>query len=184
MKDCVDKIFSINAGHDASVTYLVDGNIQWMIEEERYSHRKHDEKPYLTITKSSDIDPTSVVLLTMLHHPDIPEKSKEVEDTCNVLTCKTLKRSEVKYKNCSDQHHLHHAAIGFYNSGFEDAVCLIVDGAGAFIDDCGHEVETILKLLIHVPLKNYIKDQFLGQLKLILIPLRILRLGLVWSTLV
>jgi len=145
MKDCVDKIFSINAGHDASVTYLVDGNIQWMIEEERYSHRKHDEKPYLTITKSSDIDPTSVVLLTMLHHPDIPEKSKEVEDTCNVLTCKTLKRSEVKYKNCSDQHHLHHAAIGFYNSGFEDAVCLIVDGAGAFIDDCGHEVETIYK---------------------------------------
>lgn len=142
----VDRIFSINAGHDGSVTYLVDGYVKWMIEEERFSHKKHDEKPYLAITRSDDVEPHSLVLLTMLYHPNIPEKNKSVEDTCNILTCKTLKREEIKYKNCQNDHHLHHAALGFYNSGFEEAVVVVVDGAGAWIEDSGHEVETIYKV--------------------------------------
>ena len=140
----LSKIFSINAGHDASVVYMEDGNVSWMIEEERYSHKKHDEKAYFCISNASNrIDQESVVLLTMLHHPDTLDKSKHVEDVTNVLCCKALKKATIGYKNCSDEHHLQHAATGFYNSGFDEAVCVVVDGAGAFVNDCGHEVESI-----------------------------------------
>ena len=47
-----------------------------------------------------------------------------------------------EYLDWIDEHHLFHAALGFYNSGFEDAVCISVDGAGALLNE-GYEVETI-----------------------------------------
>ena len=45
LPDNVKHILSMNIAHDASVCYLVDGKVQWMIEEERLTHRKHDSYP-------------------------------------------------------------------------------------------------------------------------------------------
>ena len=52
---------------------------------------------------------------------------------------------EPEFVDCSENHHLYHAALGFYNSGFEEAAVLVVDGAGAWVNKSGHEVETIYK---------------------------------------
>ena len=43
------------------------------------------------------------------------------------------------YRN---QHHLCHAASAFYNSGFEDAIAIVVDANGSKTDE-GIEIETI-----------------------------------------
>jgi carbamoyltransferase len=59
--------------------------------------------------------------------------------------------NEEKHPQVIDLGHLHHelhAACAFYNSGFETAACLIVDGAGTFIPlgdsgNTGFELETI-----------------------------------------
>ena len=47
-------------------------------------------------------------------------------------------------------HHELHAAVGFINSGFDEAVCVIADGAGSFLESTewegtGYEFETIFK---------------------------------------
>ena len=143
----LSRILSFNTGHNASVCYLKEGKLDWMLEEERLSHQKYDSKPLLCIADAVNyIDSHNpIVYGTALHHADEPEKSKFVEDISCEMVRKVLKRENFIYTDCSDEHHLHHAALGFYNSGFKEAVCVIVDGAGAWIHECAHEVETIYK---------------------------------------
>ena len=139
-------ILSINAGHDASVVYMEDGNISWMIEEERYSHLKHDGDVVLSLYKHGQkMDPFSDVLFSYPQCIHLNDNVKYNTRMYGTLVQKALKKEGIPIKDYSKDHHLYHAAIGFYNSGFEEAVCLIVDGAGAYIDDCGNEVETIYK---------------------------------------
>ena len=151
----LSNILSFNASHNACVSYLKNGKLNLVLEEERLSHKKHDNQPYLSVCESSKFIDAGFgfVLGAALHHSDQEElKQKdhyklpdEVIDTCVQLARKSLKIDNVLFQDCSSEHHLFHAAIGFYNSGFEDATCVIVDGAGAYVDDCSHEVETIYK---------------------------------------
>ncbi len=143
-------IISYNCCHDAAVCYLKDGKINWFLEEERTSRKKHDHRPYLTLTKAVEqVDGVDWALHTTLHHNDDPKLGDRVMNFCleliHKVTFRTKRETKPKFMDCSDEHHLHHAALGFYNSGFKEATCLIVDGAGAWVDGGGHEVETIYK---------------------------------------
>ena len=139
-----NNILSYNCSHDAAVCYLKDGKIEWMVEEERVSRKKHDYRPYIALIDSvRKIDDIDLALHTTLHHTDDPELADNVLN----FTCDLIQKIKDKpnFMDCSAEHHLHHAALGFYNSGFEDAAVLVVDGAGAYVDGGGHEVETIYK---------------------------------------
>ncbi len=139
-----NNILSYNCSHDAAVCYLKDGKIEWMVEEERVSRKKHDYRPYLALIDSvRRIDDIDLALHTTLHHTDDPKLADNVLN----FTCDLIQKIKEKpnFMDCSAEHHLHHAALGFYNSGFEDAAVLVVDGAGAYVDGGGHEVETIYK---------------------------------------
>ena len=61
-----------------------------------------------------------------------------------------LIKNEKQYFKMGDKHHELHAALAFYNSGFDSAVALIVDGAGTFIQlgegITGYEFESIFKV--------------------------------------
>lgn len=143
-----DKIMSINCAHDGGVAYLEDGEVVWMIEEERYSHRKHDSHPFLSITNSSNkVDKNSLVLYTTLEAPLCQDIIDRTVEFCLLLVSKILRRGKFNFKDLMKQHHLSHAAVGFYNSGFEEAVVVVVDGAGAITskDEDGHEVESVYK---------------------------------------
>tara|TARA_E500000331_G_scaffold233345_1_gene223563 strand:+ start:1254 stop:2258 length:1005 start_codon:yes stop_codon:yes gene_type:complete len=137
-------IVSYNCSHNAAVCYLKDGKIEWMIEEERVSRKKHDHRPYISLVDTvRKVDDIEIALYTTLHHSDDPELSDRVFN----FTCELIQKVKDKPKlmDCSDEHHLHHASLGFYNSGFEEAAVLVVDGAGAYVEGGGHEVETIYK---------------------------------------
>ena len=152
----LSNILSFNASHNACVVNVKNGKINLVLEEERLSHNKHDSQPFLSICDSSKFidSKVGIILGAALHHSDQEEKNK-VDDTCKlpddvINTClqlvrKVSKDNSVLFRDCSDEHHLYHAAAAFYNSGFEDATCVIVDGAGAYVDNCSHEVETIYK---------------------------------------
>ena len=151
----LNNILAFNASHNACVSYLKDGKLNLVLEEERLSHKKHDNQPYLSLCEVPKfIDGnSSIVLGAVLHHSDEKEVyereegvklPEDIVDTCVMLVHKASKSGGI-FKDCSDEHHLYHAAMGFYNSGFEDATCVIVDGAGAYVDGCSHEVETIYK---------------------------------------
>lgn len=141
----VSKIFSINISHDSSVAYLEDGKLVWMIEEERLSHRKHDALPYLAIARGNNIvDRNSIIAYTALELPGLEHINQQNIKNITSVAAKIVKKQSYICKSFEGQHHLSHASIGFYNSGFEEATVIVVDGAGA-IRGGGHEVESIYK---------------------------------------
>ena len=159
-------VFAYHTSHNSSVCYFKDGKIEWSLEEERVSRQKHDQRPYLTIAEYLK-DVPGWILHSCLVYPDDIDAANKVMAFCNGLIFKMISKEKRIDKtpvfedgeltvlcrtnespnmmDCSNEHHLYHASIGFYNSGFEDAAVLIVDGAGAWTDKCAHEVETIYK---------------------------------------
>jgi len=116
------------AAHDGSITLLKDGKVELFIKEERISRDKHDSRfPFNCLqtvkeyTRKLDkilvANQTSNKLLNLQFHL---EKLRIVEHAPLAIDA-----TEV-----SDQHHLFHAACGFYTSGFDEAICLVVDGWG------------------------------------------------------
>ena len=66
------QISSHNISHDASVAYLEDGQVVWMIEEERLTHRKHDAYPFLSILRANNIiNRQSLIAVTVLEIPTL-----------------------------------------------------------------------------------------------------------------
>ena len=118
----VKRIFSINISHDASVAYVVDGQVEWMIEEERLTHRKHDSYPFMSILRANNIiDRNSLLAVTAIEIPTLEEVVNQSVDTSLLIASKVLRKNQYKYKSFEQQHHLSHASIGFYNSGFEES---------------------------------------------------------------
>ena len=45
----LNNILAFNASHNACVSYMKDGKLNLVLEEERLSHKKHDNQPYLSL---------------------------------------------------------------------------------------------------------------------------------------
>ena len=167
MESLNPKVLGYHTSHNASIAVVEDGKISWGIEEERVSRKKHDQVPALAITNYLN-DNIDIALHSTLIHPDQIENHNYVMNVCQSLITKATSRKvqpkktifvdeqgemsawfkrppEPEFVDCSENHHLYHAALGFYNSGFEEAAVLVVDGAGAWVNKSGHEVETIYK---------------------------------------
>jgi carbamoyltransferase len=122
-------IMAVTPGHNGSVALLVDGELVYYLEEERLSRMKYDGNPFkgmLDIMKDYHIDEI-VIAGTSSELPSLPWTG---EDPYTSLVRKF--NPNVKSTRLGHEHHLGHAACAFYNSGFEQAVAVIVDGAGSF----------------------------------------------------
>lgn len=141
--------WGINLSHDASICQVSsDGEIDWFVEEERYSRVKHNEHPFSIIPNlkfDKEIRPLQISGL----YEDW--EIKEFENCAKVAS--TLIKKFYNIKNIQDkkhvtyelfyEHHILHAACGFYNSGFDQSAILVVDGMGNYVNDDYHEVESI-----------------------------------------
>ena len=119
-------ILAINPGHNGSAALLVDGKLKFYIEEERLSRAKYDGNPYLGILEALKYGVDVLVLGGT--HPQFPQLPWTGEDPYSALVRKH--NPKVKIANLGNAHHAGHAAGAFYNSGFDDAVAVIVDGSG------------------------------------------------------
>ena len=138
-------IAGMSRGHNGGVCLLKDGEIVFNIEEERLSRAKYDGAPlaslmlikeytdkidYLVMSHTTPIeqhklhmdycgnDPyyglcRKIGLLPNIPNPDFGERPDSVIDLARM-------------------HHRLHAASAFYNSGFETATAVVVDGAGSW----------------------------------------------------
>ena len=143
-------IIAVNPGHNGSVAFLVDGELKFYIEEERLSRSKYDGNPFRGILEAVQYGVDFIVLGgTSDQFATLPWTG---EDSYTALVRKFC--PNVQTVNLGDQHHLGHVAECFYNSGFEDAVAIIVDGAGSYhtisagedenkIENSGWETESI-----------------------------------------
>lgn len=142
-------ILAVNPGHNGAAALVVDGEIVYYTEEERLSRMKYDGNPFramIHILVNHKIDE----LVIGGTNPQTHQLPWTGEDSYTALVRKF--NPNVKVTNLGSLHHLGHAANTFYNSGFETAVAVIVDGAGSWhneqMDESGRttggfETETI-----------------------------------------
>ena len=124
----------VNVTHDASFCRCVNGEINLFIEEERLSRKKHDTMPVKTVMEYQESNFAGV---TGLEYHDY-----SLKDTCNFFDVIFKKKIPSHDYRTYDQHHFLHAMCGFYNSEFEEADVVVVDGLGNFVDEENHECAT------------------------------------------
>ena len=155
-------IAAITRGHNGGVCLLKDGEIVFAIEEERLSRQKYDGGPYAGMVKILDYT-DKIDFLVIAHTQPVEETAGKVDFTGDDVYTGLARKLGLIDNNPSidvlnhpqvvDLSHIHHklhAACAFYRSGFEDAVAVIVDGAGTFIpaqmdgwDNMLYELESI-----------------------------------------
>jgi carbamoyltransferase len=124
--------------HDASICILEDGEISSYQMEERFSRQKHDARcnKILDNLKDTFFDKIIITQYFLENYTYSLEKVKK-------------KIQNLSYKELiieKERHHLYHAYSGFYNSGFDEAICFSVDGSGAIFNNGEVEIESIYHL--------------------------------------
>lgn len=125
-------LLAINIGHNGATALYNDKELVYYIEEERLSRQKYDGNPFLGMEKAYEYtDAIDFLILcgtNSEHFRPLPWNGEDPY-TCYI-------RKKQPGKKCAtvmlaDSHHLTHAATAFYNSGFDDAAVIVVDGAGS-----------------------------------------------------
>jgi carbamoyltransferase len=133
------KILSIPPlAHDASLCILENGKITSYQMEERFSRQKHDLNFDCILNNLNDN-----------HFDRIIISSHFLENYTYSLNKIKEKIQHLSYNELifeEEKHHLYHAYSGFYNSGFEEAICFSLDASGAILKNGEIEIETIYHL--------------------------------------
>jgi len=139
-------IAGIARGHNAGVCLLKDGEVVFAIEEERLTRRKYDGGPYASMVKILEYT-DKLDFLVVAHTQNLSQAGKVDFSGDDVYTGLARKLGLISRRDydvfgkgheqvidLSHIHHKLHAATAFYRSGFDEAVALIVDGAGTFLE--------------------------------------------------
>ena len=129
------RILGISPHHDGSVCVVDDGKIIYFSKQERLTRIKRDE------LKREHLKVLDYVLK---HYQD-----KQIE---NIIICsptpgstfvewlqmylwpKLKNRAGCRIHKFCQNHHLAHASLAFYNSGFKKALSVVIDRNGALIE--------------------------------------------------
>ena len=120
-------ILAVNPGHNASVALVCDGELVYHIEEERLTRNKWDGNPLRAIVEVISKWRVDELILggTQYEYVLLPWTS---QDPFYSLVRKYY--PDVILTKMGHEHHFGHAATAFYNSGFENCVTVVIDGAG------------------------------------------------------
>ena len=119
---------AINPGHNGSVALVVDGKLEYYIEEERLSRFKHDGNPFkgmLQLMENYSIDELIIGGTGQEEHR-LPWSGGDAYSTLVEMFYPS-----VKVTKCPYEHHMGHVAYSFYGSGFDTAAAIVVDGCGS-----------------------------------------------------
>lgn len=133
-------ILALHFGHDASVTILKDGEIFKYYKEERYSKIKRDSFPFLCIEKCVNSFNENIDYIIIHNLPNLNEFHFTYAEK---YLCKRFNTNPQNIIAFHQDHHVSHAALSFYNSGFKDAICVVVDGMGSLFRNNVAECETV-----------------------------------------
>lgn len=129
------KVLGISTSHNASICQVTDGKIDFYFEEDRFNKTKNwcpnskKEQEYLSIKERANIEYDKVIIASFDRR--FPNNyTGDLDKNINSNILKQLKGNPEVYF-FSYYHHLYHAYSGFYFSNFEDAICIVMDGAGA-----------------------------------------------------
>ena len=140
------KVLGVNMSHDGSVCVIEDGSVIFYQEEERITHEKHTTGFINSFAKAMRLhDPRHIVFVGAFPY-ELNARDLLSYLLVSIGKTKHLSNNEKYQAYWLRDHHLAHASVAFYNSGFGDAGILVADGAGqAFYDgeNLYRESETI-----------------------------------------
>lgn len=114
------------AGHESSICILEDGDIILFLQEERVTKIKKDSLFPLKVLEKIKEYTNHIDHLLLVNF----ELQSNVEYVKNYLKKQNITFDKFTYDVPGDYHHLAHASSAFYSSGFEEAICLVIDGSG------------------------------------------------------
>jgi len=128
------RVLGISPFHDSSVALYKDGEIELFIKEERLTRIKRDMYPYKSIKQALEYCNYKVDEVVVA-----PPSVDSYNDFLLFYLDKTLDK---RIKIMEDSHHLQHAALAFYNSGFDKSLIIVVDRNGSLTEE-GKECESV-----------------------------------------
>lgn len=130
------RVVGISPLHDSSVAVINDGELEYFFKEERLSRVKRDGPPVLALQKLFELvkEPVDHVAIS----------APSGDDPCVKYICTQVK----KIFNCPvtdycQHHHLSHASLAFFNSGFDQALVFVIDRDGSLVEEFAREAETV-----------------------------------------
>jgi len=127
-------VFS-SSGHESGVTILRNGEVYEVILEERLSRVKRDpilHHVFEPVRKFHQLHCLNEIFF-------INGTDEEYEQMSICLIKYQLQ--DVRLTIEPQGHHIYHASSGFYSSGFDNAVCMVIDGIGA-----DHKIDSLLNI--------------------------------------
>lgn len=146
-------ILSVHYGHDSSSCILKNGELILYFKEERFSRVKRDHIPFISIRKcleNFDEEITHVIITSV----------------DKIFTFKFIQKfisSYIKLPHVIDftsSHHLTHVGTSFFNSGFEEALVVVVDGRGSSYKKQVSECESVYLMSYKNKIKPVIKNYY------------------------
>lgn len=128
------KIFGVSRVHNSSLSVLEDGDLVFHLENERLSNAKYDGYPFDILDKTEH----KCDHLCLSGVGKTPKGECFTDDDIYSLYLKhRQKNKNIETSDYWNLHHQLHAAHAFYNSGFENALCIVKDGMGSefYIED-------------------------------------------------
>ena len=123
-------VLGIHPGHNGAAALISDGELVYYLEEERLSRMKRDGNPFramIDICSQYKVD--ELVIGGTNDSKEWNGLPWTNESPYVALIRKYNPNVKVTWLN--HEHHLLHASCAFYNSGFDKAAILIIDGAGS-----------------------------------------------------
>jgi len=118
-------------GQHGSATLISDGVPLFFLEEERLSRKKRDSYPFRVILDIILKYKVNEIVLAGVGNQS-PYLSNTGEDMFTSFIRKFT--PDIKTLFLSNYHHLTHATCSFYNSGFEKAIGIVIDGCGSRVN--------------------------------------------------
>ena len=129
------RVIGISPAHDSSVCVYEDGKIISFLKEERFSRIKKDKSPIISLQKTFE---------NIKNVDAFAFCSVENADLFNYFESLVSKFSSFQHSiDLSDLHHLQHASLSFYNSGFQEAAAIVIDRNGSIFLNSARESESI-----------------------------------------
>lgn len=120
--------------HNSAVCLLKDGEILFHIENERLSNIKYDAFPFHALSRITDyVDQIDNICIAGVG-PTVPAETFTDHDIYTTFISrlnKNIHNQKINVYDLWNHHHKLHAACAFYNSGFDEALCIIKDGMGS-----------------------------------------------------
>lgn len=120
------RVLAFNIAHDSSVCAINNGIIEFFCKEERLSKVKRDMHPFKSLDLYNSLQ-FGKIDHVLYHNPH--DNHTNFQTVYQHYIRKTFNASLENFSNLS--HHLCHASLAFYNSGFSKCLTVVIDRNGS-----------------------------------------------------